>query len=566
MFPKLKGADFEWDEGYTAEIDLKSHVKTVLTGSIEALNFRWGTLPPSPYEITWMAHLRDPITKKPSRPRWILWLLRNQNSDGSWGYHTESFRPRFLTTFQAHHVLSRLVKDFPWKKKRFQKSLNRAREWLLAHQHDLAVDWQDPAGYELILSSQISRAESDLRLELDFSDPHLKDVKLWRDQKITSLCDAKVLRVMPILHSAEGLEDVMAFKALERFLRPNGSLANSISASAWLVNHHSMLSAGSRRKLLEYLAWCTREHSHPVKAFPIEITEMAWAFGYLMMVMSPRELLSATKATFFRLHATCNMSPWLGFSDSYDVPDLDDTLMVHLILRRCGMLTPTSYLNNVLSMYQAQDHWRTYALERGVSLATQIRALWAAPHLNNVELQDVALRYLIHHRWKEFEAWSDKYIPSPWYSLAHLTCALHDHPDELLWPEMIDKIVDWLQTKQHPNGSYGIFTELATRKGQTKKGEKGTNRTRIGSVEETALALICAGLIKRRWKIEVDDPMIIRRAVSYMLSQLLHSSTNWPSITWMAKAGLYVLRNVFLATIITALRLVQQEHPEVLMK
>jgi len=114
---------------------------------------------PSPYDIAWLARLRNSGNGDARWPDLLEWLLENQHSDGSWGGETVYYHDRIICTLAAIVALRESGHT-----RQVQKAIGRAERYLWHHLHLLPRDPFELVGFELIFPTLLGEA---LALGLD---------------------------------------------------------------------------------------------------------------------------------------------------------------------------------------------------------------------------------------------------------------------------------------------------------------------------------------------------------------------------------------------------------------
>ncbi len=175
----------------------------------------------------------------------------------------------------------------------------------------------------------------------------------------------------------------------------------------------------------------------------------------------------------------------MGFADGYSVLDGDVTGLVFGVLKQAGSEVDINALLN----YEADDHFRCYALEANPSTSVHAHILGslrrAGLPADALPIQKI-LGFL--QRSKNSSGyWFDKWHLSPYYVTCHIIIASSNYSNQLVLQS-----VDWILATQNSDGSWG--TQLPTAEetaycvqalwvwSQTQTGAK--NKIIIGSYKE----------------------------------------------------------------------------------
>ena len=490
-------------------------LKTLYNQIKSNIKVYWGKLPPAYYEISWLSSVSN-LNNKLLFPEWLEWLLKTQNQDGSWGYSGEGIRSHFLTTLQIYKVLAVNNKN----KKITFSSLDKVRIWLESHTDMLKADWQEPIGYDLLLPSQVREVEA-IGLNIDLYNSYIKDLERKLDYKINFLKDTHFRNVNNTLaHSCEFFASEISTKHLEQMVSINGSLGHSPSATAYLLCRHDLTPA-IKRQAINYLLFVLKENTYPVKMFPLDLVESMGTLLYNSF--DPNFDLSLWGDLVERLYIHIQHNQWIPAASTFSAVDLDDTMIGYIVLSRARLLYPS--LPDI-SSYEKDTYYATFLIEDGISLATQIHVFWCGHLMKKDAWIEKSLYYLQRiHKWQDFMSWSDKFVPSPWYSISHLIMALYDHPEKQIWHEFLELVNMWFYKYQNSNGSYGVFKE-----------DLNTD----GTLEETALVLFIMCLLNERWGFPINYELV--QSALYFLIKELNKKYHYYSLTWMGKAGLFALK------------------------
>src|SRR2546428_404777 len=200
-------------------------------------------------------------------PQTLAWLLRSQNADGSFGTTLPIPKDKLVSTLSALVALADLPQNLQ------DGVVHRARTKALRFLYEDTGNWQtgpDMAGFELVLPALLDEAKV-RGLPLPFE--RFMGISAQRDAKIGHIPPRLIYNVKtPLLHSLEYLGNRLDVEAARAQLSPNGSFANSPSATAYFLLKTRDEQAN------EYIALLLRNRgdgSIPTVA-PFEVFEIAW--------------------------------------------------------------------------------------------------------------------------------------------------------------------------------------------------------------------------------------------------------------------------------------------------
>nr|UVC58052.1 KSL8 protein [Isodon rubescens] len=208
--------------------DLIVKIRERVKGNVE--------ISPSAYDTAWVAMVpdREYSSQKPRFPECLDWIVKNQNSDGSWGVQSPSMLKHSLSC-----TLACLLPLHKWNvasPQLLRNGVEFIRSSALAATDKNQIS---PIGFDIIFPMMIQYA-NDLNLELPLNQDlvHI----LFRNR------EAQLPRNKNLEYVAEGLGNSIDWnKVLLMHQRSNGSLFNSpATTAAALIHRHD-------EKCLEYL-------------------------------------------------------------------------------------------------------------------------------------------------------------------------------------------------------------------------------------------------------------------------------------------------------------------------
>ena len=398
-----------------------------------------GAISPAAYDTALVSRLRD--RDDPDRlayPQTLTWLLRSQNADGSFGTALAIPKEKLLSTVGALVALADLPQALQ------DGAAHRARAKALRFVYEDTTNWQtglDTAGFELLLPALLDEAKS---RELPLPYERFMGISAQRDAKIGHIPPQLIYNVAtPLLHSIEYLGNRLNVEAARRQLSPNGSFANSPSATAFFLTKTQDETAQ------EYIARLIRNRgdgSIPTVE-PFEVFEIAW----VLYNLARAEQLPKEAQPLLRYLAQALTNDGVGVSKEGLRPDSDDTALTLTVLNRYGY--PISA--GPLRPFEGVSFFFTFPLERDPSVTANahvLEVLQAVPPFPRQHvIQHKVIKYLRDAR-VDGDHWVDKWHGSPFYATAHAVFALITSAPDLCQP-----VFTWLKNSQRPDGSWGWF-------------------------------------------------------------------------------------------------------------
>nr|UVC58053.1 KSL7 protein [Isodon rubescens] len=208
--------------------DLIVKIRERVKGNVE--------ISPSAYDTAWVAMVpdREYSSQKPRFPECLDWIVKNQNSDGSWGMQSP-----YMLKHSLSCTLACLIPLHKWNvasPELLRNGVEFIRSSALAATDKNQIS---PIGFDIIFPMMIQYA-NDLNLELPLNQDLLHI--LFRNR------EAQLPRNKNLEYVAEGLGNSIDWnKVLLMHQRSNGSLFNSpATTAAALIHRHD-------EKCLEYL-------------------------------------------------------------------------------------------------------------------------------------------------------------------------------------------------------------------------------------------------------------------------------------------------------------------------
>ena len=435
-----------------------------------------GAISAAAYDTAFVARLRQPDDPNAlAYPQTLAWLLRSQNADGSFGTTLPIPKDKLVSTLSALVALADLPQNLQ------DGIAHRARTRALRFLYEDTGNWQtgpDMAGFELVLPAVLDEAKV-RGLPLPYE--RFMGISAQRDAKIGHIPPRLIYNVKtPLLHSLEYLGNRLDVEAARAQLSPNGSFANSPSATAYF------LLKTRDEQAHEYIALLLRNRgdgSIPTVA-PFEVFEIAWVL-YNLARAGHRP---AEASPLLRYLAQSLTDDGVGVSREGLRADADDTALTLSVLHRYGY--PISA--GPLRPFEGVNFFFTFPLERDASVTANAHVLEVLqvvpPFPRQFVIAQKVVRYLRDAR-VDGDHWVDKWHGSPFYATAHAVFALTASA-----PDACAKAFSWLRDSQREDGSWGWFSG--------------------GTPEETAYAVQALMLAPAEFQVGMKQPF--ERAAAYL--------------------------------------------------
>jgi len=471
-------------------------------------NLGSGSMSETAYDTAWVARVQDPRTSGPAFPTAFDWLIQHQFPDGSWGGVIPVLHDRVVSTLISAITLA----ERPGTQ--HAGAVARAVAYLAPALVRLDQDVAETVGFELIMPTLLARAQQ-LRLALPY-------------ERCTSIYDLRAdkLRRLPIgfvysgpsplTHSLEFLGDEFQPDLARRSQAPNGSFAASPSATAYFLMHQWDEPAAAYLRAVVALSAA----GAACDVFPFEVFEKGWVLSHLGPLAQQVRGYRRRLAELARAWSPIGV----GFTSSAIVPDGDDTAIVFRVLHGGGYAVQP----NVFRLFEADDYFFTFPLERNQSVSTNAHVLHGLQDYGDFPGRErmigKAITFLRASRLPG-GMWRDKWHASPYYATGRVILALAGADESA--GELVGPAVDWLVETQHENGSWSAFQ-------------------RSGTCEETAYALQALASLPQPSRSALTA---MARASGYLWERL--DTWDFPEL-WVGK-GLYAPHAVIRAAILGAL-------------
>ncbi len=452
-----------------------------------------------PYDTAWAAHHEKIF------PESMVWLTRNQRSDGSWGGEVEYFHDRLISTLVSILALSKSKRS-----KQLEKQIERGEVYLSKNLHKAKNEEHCTIGFELLFPTLMEEVEK-LGLNIPYNqDNNLRKI---RETKLSLVYNDIVYNGNTTLSfSVEFLGEKFDITKARNLLNPNGSVGNSPSATAYYLLKEMHPAALS---YMESVLGVNADGS-VLPVYPFDVFEKVWSFYHFDTLQLPIK-------DQFIMHVEAIKDSWtkngLG-TTRHSVVDSDDSALAFKFLTSMGEKVDPS----VFDGWEKEGFFQCFKYERDPSLSSNIHILDAIKSLEGYRNRDNAVDKItsfLESNMHRDGFWQDKWHLSPFYVTSHAVIAVHGVNDTL-----VEKAVDWIIKNVKPNGMWGY---------------------RNGTREETAYALWA--LLYYNDHVTPIDPQIMVKG----LDQLAYSGK--PSKLeelWIAK-GLYCPINVVESIILAVL-------------
>ncbi len=403
------------------------------------LSLQQGAISAAAYDTAFLARLRDQDNPRLlAYPQALQWLLRSQNPDGSFGTQLPIPKEKLVSTLSSVLALAGLPEELQ------DGAAHRARAKALRFLYEDTANWQtgpDMAGFELLLPALMDEGKA---RELPLPYERFMGIIAQRDAKIGHIPPRLIYNVAtPLLHSLEYLGERLDVEGARAQLSPNGSFANSPSATAFF------LTKTRDERANEYLARLLRNRgdgSLPTVE-PFEVFEIAW----VLYNLARAEQRPQPAQPLVRYLAQSLTDDGVGVSREGLRPDADDTALTLAVLHQYGY--PISA--GPLRPFEGVNFFFTFPLERDPSVTANahvLEVLQAVPAFPRQHLiQQKVIKYLRDAR-VDGDHWVDKWHGSPFYATAHAVFALITSAPDLCAPAFT-----WLKRSQRDDGSWGWF-------------------------------------------------------------------------------------------------------------
>lgn len=357
------------------------------------------------------------------RSRFWRWLQKEQYDDGSWG------SPFFLLEDRLINTLS--VLSFAIETGVENDLCITAQNFCRQAVRMLSEHVRKPVASELLIPTLWKSA-----FRKDDFPAEMADITQMANLKLAAIpLDQIASTPTTLLHSIEVLEELpLPWERIAQFVVSN-NLGNSPAATACLANKIQDLGLVNTLRAL----FKSFQGFLPVN-YPIEIFELNWIIYFL-------HLDKAAIPEQYLIHLTKNWSnergiPW---SASFLIPDLDDTAITFLLLKRFGY-TPSE---RVFDQFFDGNRIRCFPGETHPSVTHVAHMVEALTESDQSESQlfKSAIRLITESYKNGF--WLDKWHVSPYYATLQVIKSCEIITDKQ------EEVFQWIINTQQANGGWG---------------------------------------------------------------------------------------------------------------
>ncbi|KAL2641406.1 hypothetical protein R1flu_008993 [Riccia fluitans] len=285
-----------------------------------------GEISVSPYDTAWVALVPAlDGSEGPQFPKCLEWIERNQTSGGSWG--DEDF---FLFYDRIVNTLACVIALKTWgaNPHAIEKGVKFIQENL--HRMECEEDIHMPIGFEIVFPMMLKNAQA-LGLDLPFDAPVIKSTESERKKKLEKI-PMEILHKHPttLLHSLEGVHDLLDWSKLLKLQASDGSFLNSPASTACALMYTK------DERCLAYIESVLELFGNAVpNVYPVDLFERMWMVDRLERLGIARYFEKEIKKCldYVYEHWTKNGLAW---SRTANVKDVDDTAMGFRLLRQHG--------------------------------------------------------------------------------------------------------------------------------------------------------------------------------------------------------------------------------------
>ncbi len=479
-----------------------------------------GCVTSTAYDTAWLVRLGSQAEDL-SKPA-LEWLCENQLSDGSWGARgIFYYHDKVICTLSAMIALARQGKR-TYDRVQIEKGLQSLGKFAAGATGGLSADPNGATvGFEMIAPTLVAEAE-ELGLITQQADRILGRMAKMRAVKLEKLAGKKINRYVTPAFSAEmaGMDGQNALE-IDNLQEPNGSVANSPSATAYFAIH---LHPGEERSL-EYLRRVVNSDNGAPAFAPIDIFEVAWTLWNIKLIPNLGgldEQLLKSHLEFLRIN--WDDKTGIGTAFKGTIKDGDDSGLVFDVLASFGVMQDV----NTILEYEEVDYFRCFFLESNPSISTNIHILGALRQAG-IKRDHPSVKKITRFLRSVMQPagfWFDKWHASPYYATSHAVITFAGYDDV-----QVESAVEWILSTQRSNGAWGYYEDCTP--------------------EETSYCIQALSI----WCLHSSTPRVrnsIRLAYNWMIS---NPNAQNPSL-WIGKA-LYCPSKVVRSSILSALHLAE---------
>lgn len=406
-----------------------------------------GRMPSIAYDTAWAARLGDMAPDLSNAA--LDWICFHQLPDGAWGADEPFYyHDRVISTLAAMIALENRGRRLADKKmvEKGRAALNRIVSGATS---GLAADPNgETIGFEMIAPTLVADAH---RLGLIESQDNRILGRMGNIRKIKQTkLRHRINRFITPAFSAEMAGTDIDMLDIAELPEKNGSIAYSPAASAY----YALTVKPGDEGALAYLRKSVNPDGGMPNVAPFDVFEVAWVLWNLALTNPQivQDPLVAKHVEF--LQNSWQPGKGAGFAAEYSVFDGDES---GLVCDTLGQYDGSVDINVILS-FEAEDHFRCYALEANPSTSTHAHILGALRRAGLTSADPPvrkALRFLESCQTPS-GYWFDKWHLSPYYVTCHLIIVCSDFA-----PEIIPRAVEWVLSTQKADGSWGLQSSTA---------------------------------------------------------------------------------------------------------
>ncbi|KAF2764025.1 hypothetical protein EJ03DRAFT_378939 [Teratosphaeria nubilosa] len=512
----------------------RSLIKTALNNYDDKYGFGW--MSTAACDTAWVALVTKSVNGEKCWlfPECYEWILRTQATDGGWTAGMATSIDGILNTAGALLSLSRHAAEplqLQHDPDELQCRIERATAFLRKALHEWDVSSTDHVGFEIIVPSildLLAQGRPPIRFDFEARTQLMKinDAKmsLFRPEYLHGN------KHMTALHSLESFVGKIDFDRVAHH-KVQGSMLGSPSSTAAYLMHASQWDEDAEAYLRHVIRYAAGQGSGGVpSAFPSTHFEALWVLstllkdgGFTLDELASEELTTLTNILAQGYEKEGGI---LGFAPNFEA-DVDDTAKTITCLNLLGQSANPS---RMVEVFEADNHFRTYAGERDPSFTADCNALLALLHQPDVSAYAHQIRkitlFLCDYWWKSDGKIKDKWNTCYLYPSILFVEAMTDLLHHIARGHLGDVISDELHSKVVISLYQACLRPLL---------DQQTNGSWDSSVEETAYGLLILAEARRIAFFEdLEEPLkdAIQRAMNF-----LDSTDEEPSYVWIEKVS-----------------------------
>ncbi|KAL3677462.1 hypothetical protein R1sor_027410 [Riccia sorocarpa] len=285
-----------------------------------------GAISVSPYDTAWVALVPAlDGSERPQFPKCLEWIETNQSPGGSWG--DEYF---FLVYDRIVNTLACVIALKTWGENpdAVEKGVKFIQDNL--HRMEYEENAHMPIGFEIVFPKMLKHAQT-LGLDLPYEAPIIKSIEAARNKKLEQI-PMEIVHKHPttLLHSLEGVHELLDWDKLLKLQSLDGSLLNSPASTACALMYTK------DERCLAYIEKVLDKFGNAVpNVYPVDLFERMWMVDRLERLGIARYFEKEIRncLDYVYEHWTDNGLAW---STTANVKDVDDTAMGFRLLRQHG--------------------------------------------------------------------------------------------------------------------------------------------------------------------------------------------------------------------------------------